>query len=150
MSTVPAVRGPVDADDLGTVLMHEHVFVLSDELRRNYPHLWDPDAGVADAIERLRALKARGVDTIVDPTVLGLGRDVELVARVNAEVDLHIVPATGLYTYDSVPFAFGLRGPGTMPRRPITAPGSRSRCTPRPRTARVSSPRTCSPGRGST
>lgn len=114
MSTVPAVRGPVDADDLGTVLMHEHVFVLSDELRRNYPHLWDPDAGVADAIDRLRALKARGVDTIVDPTVLGLGRDVELVARVNAEVDLHIVPATGLYTYDSVPFAFGLRGPGTM------------------------------------
>lgn len=111
---VSTVRGEIDVDRLGTVLMHEHVFVLSEEIRRNYPALWDEEAQVADAVTRLRALVDRGVDTIVDPTVLGLGRDIELVARVNAEVDLNIVPATGLYTYDSVPFVFSLRGPGTM------------------------------------
>jgi phosphotriesterase-related protein len=111
---VETVRGQVPVDQLGTVLMHEHVFVLNEEIRRNYPEFWDEEERVADAIERLRELASRGVDTIVDPTVIGLGRDVERVARINAEVDLNIITATGLYTYDSVPFFFRLHGPGTL------------------------------------
>jgi phosphotriesterase-related protein len=113
MAQVETVRGPVPVDALGTVLMHEHVFVLNEEIRRNYPELWDEDQQVAGAIARLRALRERGVDTIVDPTVLGLGRDIERVARVNAGADINIVPATGLYTYDDVPLSFRLHGPGT-------------------------------------
>ncbi|EID53058.1 phosphotriesterase family protein [Saccharomonospora xinjiangensis] len=113
MATVETVRGPVPVEDLGTVLMHEHVFVLNEEIRRNYPHLWDEEAQVESAVRRLKALKDRGVDTIVDPTVLGLGRDIERVARINAQVDLNIVPATGLYTYNDVPFFFSMHGPGT-------------------------------------
>lgn len=111
---VATVRGPVAAGELGTVLMHEHVFVLNEEIRRNYPWMWDEEARVADAIARLRTLRERGVHTIVDPTVIGLGRDVERVARVNAGVDLNIVAATGIYTYDSVPFFFSQHGPGTL------------------------------------
>ncbi|MGY2093304.1 phosphotriesterase family protein [Nocardia gipuzkoensis] len=114
MVKVETVRGPVAVEELGTVLMHEHVFVLNEEIRRNYPDLWDEELRIADAIERLTELKHRGVDTIVDPTVLGLGRDIERVARINAEVDINIVAATGLYTYNDVPFFFRLRGPGTM------------------------------------
>ncbi|MFJ9705782.1 phosphotriesterase [Streptomyces sp. NPDC101234] len=114
MGQVETVRGPVQVDDLGVTLMHEHVFVLSEEIRRNYPQLWDEKQRVEDAVRRLRALTERGVRTIVDPTVLGLGRDVERVARINAEVDLNIIVATGLYTYRDVPFFFHFTGPGTM------------------------------------
>ncbi len=114
MAQVQTVRGPIPVEAMGTVLMHEHVFVLSTEILRNYPELWDEEQRVADAVARLRELKDRGADTIVDPTVLGLGRDIELVAKVNAQVDLNIVPATGLYTYGDVPFFFRLHGPGTM------------------------------------
>jgi phosphotriesterase-related protein len=114
MVEVQTVRGPVAADELGTVLIHEHVFVLSEEIRQNYPARWDEEERVADAVERLRELKATGVDTIADPTVIGLGRDIRRVARVNELVDLNIVPATGLYTYNDVPFAFHYHGPGTM------------------------------------
>ena len=111
---VDTVRGQVPADQLGTVLMHEHVFVLDEEIRRNYPEFWDEEERVADAIRRLREMVSRGVSTIVDPTVIGLGRDVERVARINAEVDLNIVVATGLYTYDAVPLSLRMRGPGTL------------------------------------
>jgi phosphotriesterase-related protein len=111
---VNTVRGPLDADELGPVLMHEHVFVVNDELQTNYPQRWDEAAGVADAVARLNALKARGVDTIVDPTVLGLGRDIPRIQRVNAEVDINIIVATGLYTYTDVPFALQFVGPGTL------------------------------------
>lgn len=37
MPTVETVRGPVDTDALGQVLMHEHVFVLGSEIQQNYP-----------------------------------------------------------------------------------------------------------------
>jgi phosphotriesterase-related protein len=114
MADVETVRGAVPSDALGTVLMHEHVFVLNEEIRQNYPQLWDEEERVADAVARLRALKERGVDTIVDPTVLGLGRDIRRVARVNEQVELNIVVATGLYTYNDVPFFFHFHGPGTL------------------------------------
>jgi phosphotriesterase-related protein len=111
---VETVKGQVPVEDLGTVLMHEHVFVLTEEIRGNFPELWDEEQRVADAVERLRALAALGVDTIVDPTVIGLGRNIARVARVNAQVDINIVAATGLYTYGEVPFYFRYTGPGTL------------------------------------
>jgi phosphotriesterase-related protein len=114
MTQVQTVRGAVPVESLGTVLMHEHVFVLDEEYRRNYPETWDEDAAVADAVTRLRALAAAGVDTIADPTVLGLGRDIERMARVNAQVDLNIIPATGLYTLGDVPMHLRYHGPGTI------------------------------------
>ena len=53
--------------------MHEHIFVLDAEIAANYPEEWgDEDARVAHATARLNELKARGVDTIVDLTVIGL------------------------------------------------------------------------------
>ncbi len=76
MTSVDTVRGPVPVGELGTVLMHEHVFVISDEFRRAAPETWDEDERVADAVQRLKALAATGVTTIADPTVIGLGRDV--------------------------------------------------------------------------
>ncbi|MEZ0115440.1 putative metal-dependent phosphotriesterase family hydrolase [Catenulispora sp. EB89] len=105
-TTVQTVRGPVAADRLGTVLMHEHIFVLDKEMRRNYPEMWDEETVVAEAVTKLNALAARGVSTVVDPTVVGLGRDVARVARVNERVDLNIVVATGLYTLADVPLLF--------------------------------------------
>lgn len=115
MSGVPTVRGEVAAADLGVTLMHEHVFVLSTEVLLNHGHTyWNEDERVADAVARLGALRSRGVTTIVDLTVLGLGRDVARIARVNVAVDLNIVVATGLYTYDAVPLFVRDRGPGTL------------------------------------
>lgn len=115
MSTVETVRGPVEVDALGRTLMHEHVFVLTPDVMQNYgDQWWDEEERVADAIEKLRALNAAGIDTIVDPTVVGLGRYIPRVARINAEVDLHIVVATGLYTFDEIPHFFHYRGPGTL------------------------------------
>ena len=113
-SQVDTVRGPIPTADLGVVLMHEHVFVLSLEIMANYPEGWgDAAARESDAIEKLEALKAVGVDTIVDPTVIGLGRYIPRIQRVAANTDLQIVVATGVYTYNDVPMYFHFTGPGT-------------------------------------
>ena len=58
---------------------------------------------VADAVEKLRRLRDGGIHTIVDPTVPGLGRYIPRIQRINAEVDLHIVVATGVYAFLELP-----------------------------------------------
>jgi phosphotriesterase-related protein len=94
--------------------MHEHVFIMTTEILLNYPDAWGDEAKrEADAIARLDELKSRGVDTIIDLTVVGLGRYIPRIARIAAGTDLNIVVATGLYTYNDVPFFFHFRGPGT-------------------------------------
>jgi len=111
---IETVAGPVPAEDLGPTLMHEHIFVLNRELEANYPGRWDQAERVADAVAKLRAAAESGIRTIVDLTVLGLGRDVPLVQEVAAQVDLHVVVATGLYSFDDVPMFFKFRGPGLL------------------------------------
>ncbi|HVB42550.1 MAG TPA: phosphotriesterase-related protein [Streptosporangiaceae bacterium] len=109
MAQVETVRGPVDVASLGTTLMHEHVFVLNEEIRRNFPADWDEETRVAHAIVQLNKAVARGITTIADPTVIGLGRDIERIARVAALTELNIIAATGVYTFSEVPFYFRYR-----------------------------------------
>ncbi|HVC68294.1 MAG TPA: hypothetical protein VND44_11910 [Acidimicrobiales bacterium] len=113
MPTVETVRGPVDTADLGRTYMHEHVFVLSPDVQQNYPDEWgDEGARVDDAVAKLSALASVGVRTIVDPTVIGLGRYIPRIQAVAERVpDLNIVVATGCYTYHDVPFFFHHRTP---------------------------------------
>ena len=111
---VDTVGGPVAAADLGVTLMHEHVFVLSPEIIANYPEGWGDEQAREDAaVEKLNALKAIGVDTIVDPTVIGLGRYIPRIQRIAERTALRIIVATGLYTYNDVPLYFHFTGPGT-------------------------------------
>jgi phosphotriesterase-related protein len=114
------VRGSIDTASLGVTLMHEHVFVLSPEIHDNYPEVWGDEAKrEADAVARLNELKSRGVDSIVDLTVIGLGRYIPRIARIAAQTDLNIVVATGVYTYNDVPMYFHFSGPGTPLGEPM-------------------------------
>lgn len=116
MAQVASVRGPVDTADLGSTLMHEHVFVLSTEILQNYGgEWWDEQARITDGVQKLQAVVERGITTIVDPTVIGLGRYIPRVQLINEQVPgLNIIVATGLYTFDELPHYFGYRGPGTI------------------------------------
>ena len=115
MAVVESARGPVDLGNLGQTLMHEHVFVLSTEHMQNYgSDWWDEEARVADAIAKLNALYAKGIRTIVDPTVWGLGRYIPRIQRIAAATPVNIIVATGLYVYEELPQQYAYRGPGLL------------------------------------
>ena len=136
MSEVASVLGPVDTGELGTTLMHEHVFTLTADSQKQWSDEWDEDGRVAEAVDKLTELRASGVRTIVDPTVDGLGRDVPRVLRINRQVpDLTILVATGVYTYADVPGFFSARGPGGMAGLPEVM--SRCSCATSPRACRA-------------
>jgi phosphotriesterase-related protein len=114
MSQVNTVLGSIDGSRLGRTLMHEHIFVLSPEIEKTADE-WDEAAQHARAVSKLRELKAHGIDTLVDLTVIGLGRSIPRVAAIAAEVpEINVVAATGVYTYNEVPMYFHFRGPGTI------------------------------------
>src|SRR5918911_5467031 len=99
MARINTVKGSIDTAQLGVTLMHEHVFVLSTEIMQNFPAArGDEEARIANAITRLNELKSRGVDSIVDLTVIGLGRYIPRIKRIAAATDLNIIVATGVYT----------------------------------------------------
>lgn len=111
---INTARGAIDIAELGVTLMHEHIFVLSPEIMQNFPESWgDEEKRVADAIARLGELKSRGVDSIVDLTVIGLGRYIPRINRIAAATNINIIVATGIYTYNDVPMYFHYQGPGT-------------------------------------
>ncbi|WP_314174254.1 phosphotriesterase family protein [Streptomyces winkii] len=114
--TVETVRGPLPLAELGRVLMHEHIFILSPEFADNYPEHegFRESEQIPEAARRLDALAAEGISTIVDPTVVGLGRYIPRIQRVAARTGLNIVVATGLYTYGDIPHYLQYRGPGTL------------------------------------
>jgi phosphotriesterase-related protein len=114
MPQIETLRGPVDTSALGFTLMHEHIFVLSDGVNHQFPQIWEDAARIAEAREKLRAMTDAGVQTFVDLTVHGTGRDVRLMQRVAGELPLNVVVATGLYTYDAVPRHFVSRNADYM------------------------------------
>jgi phosphotriesterase-related protein len=109
-SAVETATGPISASELGRVLMHEHVFVISTEIQQNYPQEWgEEQVRIDDAVVRLTELKANGIDTIVDPTAIGLGRYIPRIQAVADRIDLKIICATGLYTFNELPHYYRRR-----------------------------------------
>jgi phosphotriesterase-related protein len=114
MPQVNTVQGPVEGAALGSTLMHEHIFVLSPDIEKTADE-WDETAEQARAVARLRELKQQGIDTLVDLTVIGLGRYIPRIKEISDLVpEINIVVATGVYTYNEVPMFFHFRGPGTV------------------------------------
>lgn len=119
MAQVETVTGPIEASELGTTLIHEHLLARDEGLLFQFPQLGttagDPvravpsDGAEEVARECASAVVDRGVRTICDPSAMFLGRDVALMRRVSEATGLQVVPCTGIYTYDHLPTALVTR-----------------------------------------
>lgn len=95
---VQTVTGPVDVDQLGTTLMHEH-FVLG------FPGYqgdvtyggFDKEAFIAELKEFLASMKEFGLTTVVDATPNECGRDAQLLKEIAEQTGLNIICSTGYY-----------------------------------------------------
>jgi len=122
MANVETVTGPVDASELGTTLIHEHLQARDEAVRVQWPHVSTvgldgepfevgPREVQAEATKAAREIVDLGVRTICDPSCMFLGRDIELMRGVATETGLQVVPCTGIYTYDHLPTFFISRTP---------------------------------------
>jgi phosphotriesterase-related protein len=116
MAQVPTVRGMIEAEELGTTLIHEHLLNADEAVRSQWPHVGavkeekpheiSPDQVYDIAVREAKAAVDLGVKTIGEPTAMFLGRDVDFMRRVSEETGLQVIPCTGIYTYDYLPQFF--------------------------------------------
>ena len=103
MAQLITTLGPKNADELGMILPHEHVFV---DLRT-----WDQpgyaQADPADVIElmgpEIAKARAAGVTAIVECSTVGVGRRADLDRAVSEAADFPIVVPTGVYREPWIP-----------------------------------------------
>jgi phosphotriesterase-related protein len=114
MKRVQTVQGPVEAEELGVTLAHEHVLFRDEAVVAQWPGRYDDRLELDAALVAVNAAKDRGVRTIVDATAMFGGRDVRFMKRVAEETGVRIVPCTGIYSYDYLPHYFANRDVDTM------------------------------------
>jgi phosphotriesterase-related protein len=103
MPSVETVNGPVDVEDLGLTLIHEHFCSIDEATKFQFPHLYDEAEEWESAIGDARAVVGHGVKTVVDPGAMFLSRNAAFSKRVADESGLNVILATGVYTYDHLP-----------------------------------------------
>lgn len=108
MNSVNTLGGPLNVDDLGVTMMHEHIFVLNPEVELLWPGWadWNRARDTDRAVAAMRRLKERGVRTILDPTVGGLGRHLPAMRDVAAQAEINVIACTGWYTKATLPYSF--------------------------------------------
>ncbi len=101
-NTVNTVIGELNPEDLGSALMHEHLFVEYTDGVHKLPvpdALCDEIVSIcSDCIDRIRAY---GVRTVFDPTTVDLGRNVHLLSRIAKKTGFNIICCTGIYSIQS-------------------------------------------------
>lgn len=114
MPQVQTVQGPLDAQELGVTLAHEHVRFRDEAVAAQWPERYDEQGELDTALEAVNAAAERGVQTIVDATAMFGGRDVRFMKRVADETGVRIVACTGIYSYDYLPHYFANRDVDVM------------------------------------
>ncbi len=114
MSQVQTVQGPIDADELGLTLAHEHLRFRDEAVFAQWPGRYDEQLELDAALLAVNDAKDRGVRTIVDATAMFGGRDVRFMKRVADETGVHVVACTGIYSYDYLPHYFENRDVDVM------------------------------------
>lgn len=111
---INTVTGEVKSNQLGCTLVHEHLLLRSEMVAYQFPHLYDEKNIYQKALESVIEAKSRGVNTICDPTVMGIGRDVRFNQRISMETGVQIVSATGIYSFNEIPTYFQNRSINDM------------------------------------
>jgi phosphotriesterase-related protein len=97
MGSVNGVLGPIEAEDLGFTLMHEHILIANWSMRQSFADWVDVEKVVAHAADELVKAREVGVRTVCDLTPINLGRDVHVIREVAARAGVNVIASTGLY-----------------------------------------------------
>jgi phosphotriesterase-related protein len=90
------VRGPVDPDELGVTLPHEHTQIALWHVANRWDY-WELTADEPIITAELSRFRDAGGGTLVDVTLPGVGRDPSWLVRLSEATGLHIVMGAGWY-----------------------------------------------------
>src|SRR6476620_7124841 len=93
---INTVLGPVPADSLGVVAVHEALLSVVPGAEHGYDISMDRAVIFEVLAAKLRAFRRAGGGTVVDSTGMFHGRDVRLYEALSRSTGVHVVAATGM------------------------------------------------------
>lgn len=114
MTSIATARGDtIDTSELGFTLASELVVQESPEIGMNWPdYSWaarPEEERIADVVDKLNAAKSHGVDSLVDWSIPGIGRDVRRIRKIAEQTSVNILVCTGWYTRYEFEYYFHYR-----------------------------------------
>ena len=104
IDAIRTVLGPLDPEDVGACLPHEHLLIDYGELLGSPKQVPDTDSPTEKrVIANVRAFASVGGTLMVDCTPPGYGRYPDFMAEVSAQTGVHIVACTGGFTEQFAP-----------------------------------------------
>jgi len=98
MKKINGVLGPINIEDLGYTLMHEHILSADWSMRIAFLKDWiNYEEFIELAVAEVNMAIDTGIKTIVDATPIDLGRDVSVLREVAKRTGIQIIASTGLY-----------------------------------------------------
>jgi phosphotriesterase-related protein len=94
---IMTVNGPINAEEMGTTLAHEHFLVDFIGADSTGYHRWNRDTVISKVLPYLLEARQAGVNTIVECTPAYLGRDPVLLQRLSQQSGLNVITNTGYY-----------------------------------------------------
>ena len=96
-SKIMTVTGPIDPEDTGNILTHEHILVDFIGANETGYHRWDREEVAAVTAPYIDEVKKLGCKTIFECTPNYLGRDPRLLKLISEKMQINLVTNTGLY-----------------------------------------------------
>lgn len=93
---IMTVLGPIDPEDLGVCLPHEHITSRFGEDPEEVAK-YDYEHAISDIVPYLKYMKKIGCDSIMCCTTKYFGRDVKLLKKISEASGMRIIANTGLY-----------------------------------------------------
>ena len=108
LSRVNTVLGPIAAEELGFVAIHEHIGYGMPGCELDTKWWKSPEQRYEETVPKLRKFHQYGGGTFVDVTGICNGRDVDYYKSLSAKTGVHIVACTGFVGGDTaLPFFAG-------------------------------------------
>lgn len=85
---------------MGITYIHEHLYVMPDELRKNYAYTLD---NIDKSIDEACSFKKAGGVSIVELTPLGYGRNTEVLRIISKRSGINIICVTGFHKQEWLP-----------------------------------------------
>lgn len=94
---IMTVTGPIQAENMGVTLEHEHIMVDFIGADSTGYHRWNRENVSKSVMPHIKEVKKRGLQTLVECTPAYLGRDPRLLKELSKESGVQIITNTGYY-----------------------------------------------------
>ncbi|MBS4538734.1 phosphotriesterase-related protein [Clostridium sp. D2Q-11] len=98
--SIATINGIINKDDLGNTYIHEHLSIDLSSQKKDLDTRFDD---IESLIKEMKLIKEKGIDTLVEVTNRGMGRNIEVMKKISNEAGIHVVASTGFYKEPFLP-----------------------------------------------